>query len=240
MVVQYHQTPDNKTLIINDIGRCASCHQPGWAAQDQILMGIDPAACGEFLEQRAIEAARGAIIDVLDRSLMTQSGIAQTREQAPVTSIADLLIEQQSEPFGMGQRGGFSGCFDLTEGLGHAVESELMKEIEGWMGEQGLVSLVVVARAADVGMEDRRAIRCLVRGVPIELVVEDGTDRSVGERADVDGARGGGFQTCDTERSCQAQDAKTGSEALLGVRPVLQDELAERCGCWPDEGGVSE
>ena len=88
-------------------------------------------------------------------------------------------------------------------------------------------------------MEDRRAIRCLERGVPIELVVEDGTDRSVGERADVDGARGGGFQTCDTERSCQAQDAKTGSEALLGVRPVLQDELAERCGCWPDEGGVS-
>src|ERR1700730_8659494 len=88
-------------------------------------------------------------------------------------------------------------------------------------------------------MEDRRAIRCLVRGVPIELVVEDGTDRSVGERADVDGARGGGFQTCDTERSCQAQDAKAGSEALLGVRPVLQDELAERCGCWPDEGGVS-
>ena len=88
-------------------------------------------------------------------------------------------------------------------------------------------------------MEDRRAVRWLVRGVPIELVVEDGTDRSVGERADVDGARGGGFQTCDTERSRQAQDAKAGSEALFGVRPVLQDELAERCGCWPDEGGVS-
>jgi hypothetical protein len=32
----------------------------------------------------------------------------------------------------MGQRCGFSGCFDLTEGLGHAVESELMKEIESW------------------------------------------------------------------------------------------------------------
>ena len=45
--------------------------------------------------------------------------------------------------------------------------------------------------------------------------------------------------TCDTERSRQAQDAKAGSEALFGVRPVLQDELAERRGCWPDEGGVS-
>src|SRR6202030_1086954 len=88
-------------------------------------------------------------------------------------------------------------------------------------------------------MEDRRAVRWLVRGVPIELVVEDGTDRSIGERADVDGARGGGFQTFDTERSRQAQDAKAGSEALFGVRPVLQDEFAERCGCWPDEGSVS-
>jgi hypothetical protein len=30
-------------------------------------MGIDPAACGEFLEQRAIETARGVVVDILDR-----------------------------------------------------------------------------------------------------------------------------------------------------------------------------
>jgi hypothetical protein len=36
----------------------------GWPAQDQILMGIDPAARGEFLEQCAIEAARGAVVDL--------------------------------------------------------------------------------------------------------------------------------------------------------------------------------
>jgi hypothetical protein len=77
---------------------------------------------------------------VLDRSLMTQPGIAQAREQAPVTPIADLLIEQQGEPFGMGQRGGFSRCFEFREGLGHADETELMKEIECGMDEQGLVS----------------------------------------------------------------------------------------------------
>ena len=39
----------------------------GRPAQDQILMGIDPAACGEFLEQRAIETARGVVVDILDR-----------------------------------------------------------------------------------------------------------------------------------------------------------------------------
>jgi hypothetical protein len=41
--------------------------------------------------------------------LMAQPGIAQASEQAPVTPIADLLIEQHGEPFGMGERGGF-GC----------------------------------------------------------------------------------------------------------------------------------
>src|SRR5258706_11025517 len=86
-------------------------------------------------------------------------------------------------------------------------------------------------------MEDRRAVRgTLVRGVSIEFVVEDGTDRSVGERADLDGTRGSGFQPCDTERSRQPQDAEAGSEALFGVRPVLQDKIAERGG-WPPHGG---
>ena len=88
-------------------------------------------------------------------------------------------------------------------------------------------------------MDDRRTVRgSLLCGVSIELVVEDGTDRSVGERADLDGARRGGLQTCDAERSHQPQDAETGSEALLGVRSLLQDEIAERRGCRADECGI--
>src|SRR5437867_5946457 len=88
-------------------------------------------------------------------------------------------------------------------------------------------------------MEDQRAVRStLVCGVSIELVVEDGTERAVGERADLDGARGGGFQTCDAERPRQPQDAEAGSEALLRMRPLLQDEIAECRGCRSDEGGV--
>jgi len=49
-------------------------------------MGIDPAALGELLEQRAVEAARGTVIDILDGGLMAQSGIAQAGKQAPITS----------------------------------------------------------------------------------------------------------------------------------------------------------
>src|SRR6478609_8431716 len=89
-------------------------------------------------------------------------------------------------------------------------------------------------------MDDRRTVRSpLVCGVSIELVVEDGADRAIGERADLDGMRCSGFQTCDAERPRQPQDAEAGSEALLGMGSLLQDEIAERCGCRADEGGVS-
>jgi hypothetical protein len=71
---------------------------------------------------------------------MAQLGIAQSGEQALVAPIADLVIEQQAEPFGMGQRGCFSRGFDLAKGLGHADEAELMKQIESGMAEQERVS----------------------------------------------------------------------------------------------------
>src|SRR5262249_32947669 len=86
-------------------------------------------------------------------------------------------------------------------------------------------------------MNDRRAVRgTLVGGLPIELVVEDGTDRSVAERADIDGARGSGFEAFDTERAHQTQDASAGAKALFGMGPALQEEFAQRGGWRPDAG----
>jgi hypothetical protein len=62
--------------------------------------------------------------------------------------------------------------------------------------------LLVVTRAVDVGMKDRRAV-CGLRGCGVsnELVVEDGADRAVGERADHDRATGGRFRAGDTART---------------------------------------
>ena len=48
----------------------------GWPAQDQIVVRIDPFAAGELVEQRPIEAARGAVIDILDDGVVARSGIA--------------------------------------------------------------------------------------------------------------------------------------------------------------------
>jgi hypothetical protein len=112
----------------------------GRAAQNQIVVGVDPAALGELFEQRPIEAARGAVIDVLDAGVMAQPGITQARRQAPVAAMRDLAVEQQAEPFGMGQLSGIGRGFDLGEGIGHAGEPELVQLIEGRVAEHDVVS----------------------------------------------------------------------------------------------------
>src|SRR5260221_2996296 len=89
--------------------------------------------------------------------------------------------------------------------------------------------LMVVAGSADIGVEDRDDVGWRwVRGLAIELVVEDRAHRTVGQRADLDGARGRRFEAIGAERPHQAHDAETGTEALFGMRPALQDQLAYR------------
>ena len=101
-------------------------------------------------------------------------------------------------------------------------------------------SSVVVARSANVGVEDRHAIggRAL-RRLAIELVVKDRAHRTVGHGPDFDRPRRGGFETIGAERPHQPHDAEAGAEALLGVGPALQDQLAERGGCWADRSGLA-
>ena len=83
-------------------------------------MRADPLAIGELVEQSAVEAAWGPLIDVLDASLLTQSGIAQPGGKPLVAVMGELAIDQQPEPVGMSERGGFVGSFELGKGLGHA------------------------------------------------------------------------------------------------------------------------
>ena len=131
----------------------------GRPAQDQIVVRVDPFAADELVEQRAVEAARGTVIDVLDDGLLAQPGIAQPGGEPLVAAMGDLAIEEQAKPFGVGQARAFAGGFEFGEGLGHAGKPELGELIEGRMGEQRhSPNLMVVARPADIGMQDRHSV----------------------------------------------------------------------------------
>ena len=53
--------------------------------------------------------------------------------------MGELAIDQQPEPVGMSERGGFVGSFDLGKGLSHAGQAELAQLVEHWMGKHCLL-----------------------------------------------------------------------------------------------------
>ena len=59
----------------------------------------------------------------------------------------------------------------------------------------------------------------------VEMVVEDRADRAVGPRADLERAAAGGVDPFPAKALDQADDAQTGAEPLLGMRPVGEDFL---------------
>jgi len=98
---------------------------------------------------------------------------------------------------------------------------------------------MVIARAADVFVLDRGRVRgAFWRRLPIELVVENGFDRAVGLGADLYGARRRGFDALEPIGPDKADDAETGAIALLGMRPRLQNLLAQRRRRRADFAGV--
>ena len=99
---------------------------------------------------------------------------------------------------------------------------------------------MVVARSAEIGVEDRHTIGGRpLRNLAIELVVEDRAHRAVGQRADLDRPRSGSFEAIGAERPHQAHNAEAGTEALFGMRPALQDQLAQRGSSWADRSGLA-
>jgi hypothetical protein len=65
------------------------------------------------------------------------------------------------------------------------------------------------------------------RWLPIEPVLGDRLDRSIGTGANVETAIAGRFQSLGAVLSGQTQDAETRTVALLGVGPALQDQRGE-------------
>lgn len=107
---------------------------------------------------------------------MAKPCISEPGRQLSIVPIGRLAIEQQREPVRVRERDGVVGCGNFTGDLGHAEQPEMIELIDGGMGEH-VVSLMVVARTADIGMEDRHAVRAaLFGGVAVQIVAEDRSD----------------------------------------------------------------
>src|SRR6185312_12891037 len=87
-------------------------------------------------------------------------------------------------------------------------------------------------------MDDRSPICGPVCGTTIEVVGENRFDRAVGARADVDRTRRGRFEPFATIGSGEPDDAETGAEALLGMRPLVEDKIAQCQRRRPDRRGI--
>jgi hypothetical protein len=73
----------------------------------------------------------------------------------------------------------------------------------------------------------------------IDMINFLGTHRALGPRADLDRPRGGGFEAIGTEWPHQPHDAEAGAEALFGMGPALQDQLAQRGSGWAVRSGLA-
>lgn len=115
----------------------ALCHHPGWPFDDQVLCLIDPGPAIHCLEQATIEATGGPVIDILDRSLVAQPGIVQSRPQSPFIALVALrfMVEQEPEPFGMRELEAPRVDLQLGEGARHPGKPELVHLVESRMGQ---------------------------------------------------------------------------------------------------------
>ena len=67
--------------------------------RDQEPFGaIDPVAVDEFLEQRAVDAARRAQIDVFDDGVLAQRGELEPCGEALGVALGGLAVDHEAEP----------------------------------------------------------------------------------------------------------------------------------------------
>jgi hypothetical protein len=107
----------------------------GRTCDQQIAPRSDPFAIGELEEQRTIEPACGAVVDVLDAGLMTQASGAHARLEAFLPSQGDLEVEEQAQPFRVWQCGTLGLALEALEAFCQAIRTELMQQIESGMSE---------------------------------------------------------------------------------------------------------
>jgi hypothetical protein len=66
-----------------------------------VVVFAHPLAGGESLEESAVEAARSAIVDVLDGGGLSELGGGQAARETAVVTKGDFAIDEETEPIGV-------------------------------------------------------------------------------------------------------------------------------------------
>ena len=112
----------------------------------------EPLAAGQAGHQGFIEAALGAVIEVLKRRAGAQFGLLQAGAQAAGGAHAGLPIEQQAEAFLKAQTPG-RGLLELfLEGVVHARQAQALERLQGRMDQHRSVSSARVSPGGRPGV----------------------------------------------------------------------------------------
>lgn len=87
-----------------------------------------------MLEQRFVEAAPGAVVDIFRTGPdITQARGAHSALEPFGPAACGLTVDEQPQPFGVGKIGGSVLCLKLGKGVGHAIKPEGSELIQRWM-----------------------------------------------------------------------------------------------------------
>lgn len=104
------------------------------AGDDQVAPVRDPFSGQQALEQRPVEAAPGAVVDVFRAGAdVAQPGCPDTGLIALGLPAGFLAVGRKAKPLGMGQIGGSALGLQFGEGFGNAVEAQRLQAIIGWV-----------------------------------------------------------------------------------------------------------
>ncbi|OWK35365.1 hypothetical protein PSOLE_46950 [Pseudomonas oleovorans subsp. oleovorans] len=109
----------------------------GGAADDQVEAVAQPLTTAQLQDQRLIQSARAAVVDVFEAGVVLEPGLAQAAAQALVIAFGQLAVDQQAEAFFEAQAVDVRGFQLFIQRLEHAVQAQGLQLVQGRMGQHG-------------------------------------------------------------------------------------------------------
>ena len=133
-------------LVPEGPGEKGLAHSRG-TDDEEVFVGADPFASGEFLKQRAVQAPGGPVVDVLETGGLADPAFGQTPDKLLVLPLEKFPVGQEPETLLEGEVPGRGGVDQFPKALGHDGEPEAMELVDRGMGQHG-GSPFVLSRAA--------------------------------------------------------------------------------------------